>query len=292
MIFLIGNKGLLGTDVEIYLRSHKIPSIFSDKEIDITNYEALKTFCSNKQIDWIINCSGYTNIDTAESEQDLCYKINYEGVKNLTEIAKDKNAKIIHISDAYVFDGEKIEEYDENDSPNPKTIYGKSKLEGEKIIRSYDKSYILRTSWLYGKFGNSFVSSIIKLISKKSKIQIVDDQVGSPTYTKDLVEGIFRIIDLNSTKFGIYNFSNKYKTDWFEFAKEIYRLTMLYEVLPRYLQAFVELEPITTSEYKTSAPRLKNSYLCSRKFEVDFEFSIKTWKQALDSFISILKTVK
>lgn len=291
MIFLIGNKGLLGTDTEIYLRSHNISHISCDKEVDISNLAALQLFCLNKKIDWIINCSGYTDINKAESDKNLVDLCNIEGLKNICSIAKEKSCKLIHISDVRIFDGDKDTEYTEFDHPDPQTIYGKSKLEGEKfILENLTDFFILRTSWLYGKFGVTFVSTLFKLIGKKSpKIQIVDDETGSPTYTKDIIEGIFRIINLNSDRYGIYNFSNTTKTDWFEYAKEIYKLTMIYEVLPRYLQAFCILEPITSSEYVTKAKRLKNSYLNSRKFESIFDFPIRRWQVALEDFISTLK---
>jgi dTDP-4-dehydrorhamnose reductase len=291
MILLLGNKGLLGTDVEIYLREHNIRYISCDKEIDISNIATLKTFCDNKKFEWIINCSGISDPDKCELNPEVATKVNVDGIQNICEIAKEKDAKLIHISDARIFDGNNNDEYTEFDTPNPETVYGKSKLESEKIIQAnLEKYFILRTAWLYGKFGTTFVSTLFKLISKKtSKIEIVDDETGSPTYTKDLVDGIFRIVSLNSTRYGIYNFSNKNKTDWFEFSKEIYRLIMLYETLPRFLQAFVTLEPITSSEYKTTSKRLQNSYLNSRNFENTFNFSIRTWKLALEDFISTLK---
>lgn len=291
MIFLIGNKGLLGTDVELYLRLNSMQYIACDKEVDIRDISALKAFCQDKKIDWIINCSGYTDIDNAEDNKVLVYQTNVEGIKNIIEIAKDKNSKLIHISDARIFDGNNNTEYSELDSANPQTIYGKSKLECEKIIKeSFEKYFIIRTSWLFGKFGLTFISTLFKLIgSKTPKIQIVDDETGSPTYTKDLTKGLFKIISLNSEKYGIYNFSNTDKTDWFELARETYRLIMLYEILPRNLQAFCTLEPITSSEYITKAKRLQNSYLNSRKFETSFDFSIRRWKLALEDFISTLK---
>jgi dTDP-4-dehydrorhamnose reductase len=291
MIFLIGNKGLLGTDVELYLRLNNMQYIACDKEVDIRDISSLKAFCQDKKIDWIINCSGYTDIDNAENNKILVYQTNVEGIKNIIEIAKDKNSKLIHISDARIFDGDNNTEYTELDLANPKTIYGESKLECEKIItESFERYFIIRTSWLFGKFGLTFISALFKLIgSKTPKIQIVDDETGSPTYTKDLTKGLFKIILLNSEKYGIYNFSNTGKTDWFEFAKETYRLIMVYEILPRTLQAFCSLEPITSSEYITKAKRLQNSYLNSRKFEASFDFSIRRWKLALEDFISTLK---
>ncbi len=291
MILLIGNKGLLGTELELYLRSHSIAYVPYDKESDIGILDNLHNICRNKEIDWIINCSGISNADLAENNPSLAYKVNVEGIKNICEIAKQYNSKLIHISDVQIFNGKKDTEYSEFDIPDPINIYGKSKLEGENIIKkSLEKYFIIRSSWLYGKYGITFVSTLFKLIGKQTpKIQIVDDETGSPTYTKDLVEGIFKIIESNSTRYGVYNFSNKNKTDWFEFAKEVYRLIMIYEVLPRTLQRFVTIEPITSSEYKTSAKRLVNSYLNSRNFENTFGFQIRPWKIALEDFISTLK---
>lgn len=290
MILVTGNKGMLGTDVEIWLKINNMPAFFTDLDVDIVNLAKLREFVSNKDIKWIINCAAYTAVDKAETQQDLARSVNAIGIQNIGKVAKEKDAKVIHISTDYVFDGLDTSEYKESMKINPQTVYGKTKAEGEELLfKETDKAFILRTSWLYGKYGNNFIFTILRLLNEKSILEIVDDQTGSPTYTKDLVNALAKIIQQDSHQYGIYHFSNRNKTDWFEFADTIYKLALKYNVIPRTVQKDVRLVPISSDQYITSAKRPQNSYLNCSKFETVFQYKIRNWKDALDDFMQGLK---
>jgi dTDP-4-dehydrorhamnose reductase len=286
MIWLIGNKGMLGTDIENDLRTNNIEFIVSDREVDITDYKAIKTFAKDKNVDWIINCSAYTAVDKAEDETELCYKINAEGVLNIAKLALELDAKLIHISTDYVFDGTKKEEYHESDKTNPISVYGKSKLLGEKNITDTMKKYfIIRTAWLYGKNGNNFPFTMIRLFKEREIVKVVNDQFGSPTYTKDLSKCILKIISSNSTDFSIYHFTNEGKTTWFEFANKIFSMALKENILTKDIQIL----PIKTEEYPTKATRPQNSHLSKEKIKKTFSISVRNWEEALTDFIKEIK---
>jgi len=293
MIWLIGNRGMLGSDVEKLLKNKKFEYIATDVEVDITRYEALKDHAEDKNIEWIINCAAYTAVDKAEDERELAYKINAEGPENVARIGNDIGAKLIHISTDYVFDGQKDGAYTEDDIPNPINVYGKSKLEGEGRIKSILKNYyILRTSWLYGKNGNNFVYTMIRLFNQKDEIGVVSDQWGTPTYTKDLANAILRIVRPDSDAFGIYHFSNagtRVESDknvevgitWYDFAEEIYRVSKECGII----NSDVKIRPIKTEDYPTKAKRPKNSLLSKEKIKKTFGIEIRSWQEALKDFI-------
>ena len=225
MIWLIGNKGMLGSDLEIKVRDAGIEYFASDIEIDITNIESMRKYLKDKKIKWIINCSAYTAVDKAEDEPEKAFKINSEGVLNIARLAKENNAVLIHISTDYVFDGNKEGAYTEEDKTNPVGVYGKSKLEGERnIVKALPEYFIIRTAWLYGRNGNNFVHTMLRLFSDRNELKVVQDQFGSPTNAKDLADVIVNIVKNNSDKHGIYNFTNNGRTNWYEFASTIYEL--------------------------------------------------------------------
>ncbi len=286
MIWLIGNKGMLGTGVETLLNRQKRNYIATDMEVDITNIEQLKEFVSNKPISWIINCAAYTSVDKAEDEPELAFKINADGPSNIAQIAVKKNARLIHISTDYVFDGTKEGSYLETDLPNPISFYGKSKFKGEMNIAETIKAYfIIRTACLYGKNGDNFVHTMLKLFREKTEIRIVADQWSSPTYASDLAAVVIRIIDIDPVTFGIYHFTNEGRTNWHQFATEIYKLARIEGLINR----SVRVLPVETGQYPTKAKRPANSYLSKEKISRDFNISLKPWKESLAHFISTLK---
>jgi len=286
MIWLIGNKGMLGTEMETLLNRQKRDYIATDMEVDITNIEQLKDFLSNKPISWIINCSAYTLVDKAEDEPELAFKINANGPSNIAQIAVKKNARLIHISTDYVFDGTKEGAYLETDLPNPINVYGKSKFKGETNIAETMKAYfIIRSAWLYGKNGNNFVHTMLNLFKEKTEVRIVADQWGSPTYAPDLAAAVIRIIDINPTTFGLYHFANEGKINWYQFATEIYNLAKNEGLINR----SVRVLPIETGQYPTKAKRPADSYLSKEKISLDFNIRLKPWKESLSHFISTLK---
>jgi len=285
MIWLIGNRGMLGTDVEALVQQNKMPYLASDKEVDITDQEQLQRFVSDKPISWIINCSAYTAVDKAEDESELAFRINADGPRNIAKIAKDKGAKLIHISTDYVFDGTKEEAYTETDSPNPLGIYGKSKLRGEiNITEVLDEYFIIRTAWLYGKHGNNFVYTMLRLFKERDEVRIVGDQFGSPTHAPDLADVILTIINLNSNNFGIYHFSNEGKISWYNFACEIYRKAQEQKLLNKE----VYIRKIATEEYPTKVQRPQNSCLAKEKIKNTFHIPIRPWQAGLQDFFEAL----
>ena len=282
MVWLIGNKGMLGSDVEKLLQKQDIDHIASDFEVDITDIDCLREFADKKRIEWVINCAAYTAVDRAEDDPEKAFKINADGAFNIAEIAREIGAKLIHISTDYVFDGEKHGPYTENDAPNPIGVYGKSKLQGEEnVLKTTDKHFIIRTAWLYGKNGSNFVHTMFRLFRERETVKVVSDQWGSPTYTGDLAGPIIKILSEDSDKYGIYHFTNEGKTNWYEFAVEIYKKAKHY----RSLEKEVEIVPIGTAEYPTKVKRPKNSYMLKDKIKKAFGLKIRNWQDALDDFI-------
>ena len=288
MIWLIGNKGMLGSDVENLLKVRKFPYLASDLETDITEKSQIINFINNNEtekINMIKNCSEYTAVDRAEDESELAYKINRDGVKNLAEISKENEITLIHISTDYVFNGEKKDAYLEEDLTDPKGVYGKSKLAGEvAIINTTKNYYIIRTAWLYGENGDNFVNTMRRLFNEKDIVNVVSDQYGTPTYTKDLASALIEISQFNKTvepHYGIYHYTNEKETNWFEFAKQIY----LFGKELGIIEKNVKINPITTDQYPTKARRPMNSYLSKEKIKSSFGLAIRNWQDALKDFL-------
>jgi dTDP-4-dehydrorhamnose reductase len=289
MIWLIGNKGMLGQEVGKLFKRKRLSYLASDKEVDITNYPILQEWTKNIELAWIINCSGYTDVDKAEKEIEKAFLINRDGVRNISKIATEKQAKLIHLSTDYVFNGEKNTHlsYTEDEKTEPINIYGKSKLAGErKIKENLEEYFILRTAWLYGRGGKNFVSTMLKLFKEKEEIKVVSDQWGSPTYTVDLAEVILKMINNDSAKFGIYHFTNEGVTNWYEFAREIYRKSKKLGIIDSNKE--VEIRGIETKEYPTPAQRPKWSWLSKEKIKRELNLEIRNWEDALTDFLSFL----
>jgi dTDP-4-dehydrorhamnose reductase len=277
---------MLGTEVENFLISSRKEYIASDKEVDITDIKQLNRFISVKPVSWIVNCAAYTLVDRAEDEPESAFRINAEGPLNIAHVASKKNAKLIHISTDYVFDGNKNGPYLETDKPNPISIYGKSKLKGEEnIIKSLRSYFILRTAWLYGKNGHNFVHTMLKLFETKTEVKVVDDQWGSPTHASDLAAAIVRIIGHNKEACGIYHFTNDGVTNRHRFASEICALALKRGLIEKP----VELLPVKTSQYPAKAKRPGNSSLSKEKISKTFDIDLKPWRESLEEFMSYLK---
>jgi dTDP-4-dehydrorhamnose reductase len=289
MIWLIGNKGMLGQEVEKLFKRKRLSYLASGKEVDITNYPILQEFTKNIELAWIINCSGYTEVDKAEKEIEKAFLINRDGVKNISKIATEKQAKLIHLSTDYVFNGEKDMplSYTEDDKTEPINLYGESKLAGEREIKeTFKKYFIIRTAWLYGIGGKNFVSTMLKLFKEKEEIKVVSDQWGSPTYTVDLAEVILKMINNDSDKFGIYHFTNEGVTNWYEFAREIYRKSKKLGIIDSNKE--VKIRAVETKEYPTPAQRPKWSLLSKEKIKRELNLEIRNWEDALTDFLSFL----
>lgn len=281
MIWLIGNKGMLGHELEALLRKNSLDHVSSDREIDISDPAALRAFVSGKRITWIINCAAYTAVDKAESEPELAFRINATGPLHLAELARDLGAKLVHVSTDYVFDGTKDGAWLETDPANPLGVYGRSKYEGEvNVARACERHFILRTAWLYGKHGNNFVATMLRLFNERDEVRVVGDQWGSPTCATDLAEVMLKLVALDATAYGVYHFTNEGRISWFDFASEIYRIAKT-----RGLAREVAVRRITTAEYPVRTPRPANSYLSKDRIAATFGIVPRKWEAALEEFM-------
>lgn len=282
-ILITGSNGQLGSEVR--KESALFPYynfIFTDiAELDITGARQVEQFFSKHNIDVVINCAGYTAVDRAEEEPDLAKLINYEAVANLVQACKKYDVYLVHISTDYVFDGKNHRPYREDDRPNPASTYGKSKLAGEEAVMScLVKGMIIRTSWLYSSFGGNFVKTILKKGAEKGKLDVVDDQVGCPTYARDLAVTILKILPkaLSTHQFEIYHYSNEGECSWYEFAKAAIELANI----P------CQVNPVTTKDYPQQAPRPFYSVLDKRKIKEQFGITIPHWRESLKECIKAL----
>ncbi len=276
-ILVTGSSGQLGSEIAVLSANYHDNFFFMDREsLDIFDKEAIEEVVNKEHIDTIINCAAYTAVDKAEEEADNADKINHQGVKNLAQIAKERAIKLIHISTDYVFDGKHYKPYEENDQTNPNGIYGKTKLDGEKAIMivSPKNTIMIRTSWVYSSYGNNFVKTMLKLGKTKEKLTVINDQVGTPTYARDLAQAILDIVpQLNNDKPEIYHYSNEGVLSWYDFAKEIMKMAKL----------ACAIEPIATKDYPTAATRPHFSLLNKAKIKKDFDVEVPFWKDSLDA---------
>lgn len=274
-ILVTGANGQLGSELRKIGFSALDEVFYTDvAELDITDYAAVERFVKDKEIDTIINCAAYTAVDKAEEEPQLAAKINTEAVTNLARAAAKEGCLLIHISTDYVFDGTGTKPYSEKDKPCPVSVYGKTKLAGEEaILKSRCFHIIIRTAWLYSSFGNNFVKTILRLAAERPEINVVSDQVGSPTYAGDLAAAIVAIMD-NEERIeheGIYHYSNEGVCSWYDFAAEIVRLS----------GKECRVKPVTTAEYPTKTQRPAYSVLDKSKIKKTFGIEIPAWKDAL-----------
>jgi len=282
-IWLIGNRGMLGAEVEALLKKAQKPYMATDLEVDITDPAALQNFVAERPLTWIINCAAYTAVDRAEDEPERAFRINAEGPRNLAQMAKGKKAKLIHISTDYVFDGTKQGAYEETDTPNPAGVYGKSKLEGERqITETLSEHFIIRTAWLYGKNGPNFVATMLRLFKEKKEISVVADQWGSPTYAPDLATVLLALIDQDAAAFGIYHFTNEGRITWHQFASAIYEGARSAGLITEE----VLIKPVATAQYPTRAKRPANSYLAKEKIVRQFGINLKPWQDSLNRYLT------
>jgi len=254
-------------------------------ELDFSNENNICQYFSDNKFDIIVNCAAYTQVDKAEEEQDLANQVNHLSVKQLAAIASSQQTKLIHISTDYVFDGESGQSYIESDATTPINIYGKTKSSGEKALQEVMPTNvtIIRTSWVYSEYGNNFVKTMLRLGKERHELNVVDDQIGSPTYAADLAEVVLKIIDnqdyrVKEKSTEVYHYSNKGKVSWCDFAKEIFKIAKI----------DCEVKSITTEQYPTPAERPKCSLLNNEKIEKVFSIKQKDWKKSLQACLSCL----
>lgn len=270
MILITGANGQLGTELKFYLDEMKIPYIATDSaELDITDQDAVEKFIAKIKPTVIYHCAAYTQVDNSEVEgKDLAYKINVEGTQFLADAANKNNVIFVYISTDYVFDGKNKEEYDVEYPANPLNVYGQTKYLGEEAVRrTLTNYYIIRTSWVFGKYGNNFVFTMQRLASERSQLTIVDDQVGRPTWTRTLAEFMVHLVE-SKAEYGTYHLSNDGQCSWFEFAKEILK------------SKDVEVLPVTSAQFVQVATRPQHSVLNLERAK-STGFSIPHWKEAL-----------
>lgn len=277
-ILVTGAKGQLSRCIKkLQNEFEELTFVFGTREdVDITNKELLNSLFYKESFNYVINCAAYTNVEQAEKDSKQAYFVNAEGVKSLSEVCKEYNTILIHISTDYIFDGNQNIPYSEKDISNPINEYGKSKLQGEKYIQKLlNNFFIIRTSWLYSQYGKNFFNTIVSKSEKGEKLTIVNSEIGTPTNANDLAKFILHIIVTKSDKYGIYHFSNLGEGTWYDFAKEI--LINIGKI------DTIELKK--TNYYPTFAKRPKFSVLSKNKSTKSFNFNILSWKKSLKELI-------
>lgn len=292
-VLVTGSNGQLGSELKELVSNSKLEIqsytfIFADsKLLDITDHEAVKQFIIDNHIRFIVNCAAYTAVDKAELDIERADKINHLAVANIAEIAKEYDIKLVHISTDYVFNGHNYRPYLEDDQTDPQGVYGVTKLAGERAILDINpkNSIIIRTSWVYSYYGNNFVKTMLRLGRERDTLGVIYDQVGTPTYAKDLAKAILDILPkvqyrhselVSESQVKIYNYSNDGVASWYDFAKEIMSIANI----------SCQVNSIETKDYPTPAKRPHYSVLNKSKIKSDFGIEILYWKDSLKDCIT------
>jgi len=294
-ILVTGKNGQLGRSIQkivntnnkIYNNQNSNEFIFvGRKDLDLSSESNISHYFINNKFDIIINCAAYTAVVKADEEPELATQVNHLAVKQLASIATKQQARLIHISTDYVFDGESNKPYLETDIPNPINVYSRTKLYGEKALQKVMpmNALVIRTSWLYSEYRNNFVKTILKLGKERNELNVVSDQIGSPTYAADLADAILEIIkhkefieEKQETQ--IYHYSNEGGISWYEFAKEIFKIERI----------DCKVNPIKTQQYQTPIKRPRNTLMNKDKIVGVFNIKISSWKSSLNTCMKILK---
>jgi len=281
-ILITGANGQVGQSfykLKDQYPNHRI-DFASRTDLDISNASDVRHYLNNSQYDWVINCAAYTKVDLAESESDLCFKINEQGAKNLAESTNSINAKFVHLSSDYVYHSNFGKPFIESDIANPQSVYAKSKLAGEVAVANVCPAhYIFRTSWVYAEHGNNFIRTMVRLGLERDNLSVVCDQIGAPTYAYDLANIIFQIIDKGDVDYGTYNFANSGQTTWYNLTRAIH--------INEGINCLVT--PIRTDEYPTAAARPPYSMMNLSKIENALDIEIRDWEDALKDCLSRMK---
>lgn len=287
-VLITGSKGQLGSEIKDLASDYEnLECIFKDlPELDICDIKELNTFIIDQHIKAVINCAAYTSVDKAEQEELIAQKVNSEGVLNLVNALKKVDGKLIHLSTDYVFDGNHSQPYKESDSVSPVGVYGETKRAGElAVLNSNIDAIVIRTSWLYSVYGNNFVKTMLRLGNEKEPLKVVFDQLGTPTYAKDLAKTCLDILsNAGSTKISnkgnLYHYSNEGVTSWYDFAISIMEL----------VGENCKVKPIQTKDYYTLVKRPQYSVLNKFKIKKDFKIEIPHWRDSLKDCIEKIKT--
>lgn len=275
-IIVTGSKGQLGSEVVLQLKRTGWDAVEAEPPVfDLTDADGVKTFMEKSGADGVVHCAAYTNVDAAETEKELCGKVNADGTRNLAEVCKSLNIKLLYIGTDYVFDGEGDAPFETDDAKNPLNYYGLTKLEGEReAARLCKKLFIVRTSWLFGKNGGNFVKTMLRLASEKKEIKVVRDQVGSPTFAEDLAVLLCEM--LKSEKYGVYHATNEGFCSRAEFASKIMELS----------HSDVKITPVASAEYESAARRPANSRLSKSSLDKNGFGRLPRWEDALRRFLA------
>lgn len=282
VILVTGSNGQLGKELKQIADNYsQFTFVFASREdLKLHHFGLVENFFIATRPKYCINCAAYTAVDKAEAEQDMAMLVNGEAVGNLAAVCQKYQTKFVHISTDYVFDGESETPYKEEDATGPINTYGESKLLGEQLCMKEDDAIIIRTSWVYSSFGHNFVKTMMRLMNERNELNVVIDQIGSPTYAADLAKAIMGIISSGKWESGIYHYSNEGKISWFEFAQAIQEITGSKAVV----------HPVLTAEYPTPARRPKFSLLNKEKIKSTYSIAIPDWKESLQKCISILQS--
>jgi len=282
-ILVTGANGQLGQEIQSLSQiDTKNKFFFTDiSELDITKIDAIEQFVIENKIEEILNCAAYTAVDKAEDEFELADLVNHIAVKNLAEIAKKYDLKFVHTSTDYVFSGENFIPYLPTDIPNPKSVYGKTKLEGEQALQKINpaNSIIIRTAWVYSEFGNNFVKTMLRLGVERDNLNIIYDQIGSPTYAKDLAKAILTALpQIENTTVGVFHFTNEGICSWYDFATSIFEIKNI----------DCKVNAIPTEAYPTKATRPRYSVLNKQSLKEKYNIEIPYWRNSLQECLQKL----
>lgn len=278
-ILVTGANGQLGSELRTVIEGIKPGiTVYTDvTDLDLTDEKAVETYIANGDFSHIINCAAFTAVDKAETEQALCLKVNCDAVKNIATVAASLGVKVLHISTDYVFDGKAYKPYRESDKVNPVSAYGTSKRKGEMVLLSMcPDAIILRTAWLYSPHGANFVKTMLKLGSERKELNVVCDQIGTPTYAYDLAQAIGAIVFARQWISGIYHFTNEGACSWYDFAKAIHRFAGIVDC---------HINPIPTEDYPTLATRPHYSVLDKTLIKKTYGIQIPHWEDSLQKCV-------
>ena len=277
-VLVTGVKGQLGSDIVNKCKKRNIDAIGVDiEEMDITNSMQVCTVIKNANVDAVINCAAWTAVDKAEDEEEACRKVNKNGTENVVAVCRELDIPIMYFSTDYVFDGQGEEPWKEYDQRNPLNVYGQTKYEGELAVEAYPKHFIIRISWVFGVNGNNFIKTMLRLGKEIGEVSVVDDQIGSPTYTYDLAELCVNMIITD--KYGTYHASNEGVCSWYEFACEIFKQADLN----------VKVTPVDSSKFPVKAIRPKNSRMSKSELDRQGFDRLPVWQDALNRYLNNFK---
>ena len=289
-VWIIGNRGMLGTELSELFVSRGISFTGTDREVDITNQDALNAFTAEYKPEYIVNCAAYTAVDKAEDDRELCRALNADGAGNIARAANRAGARLVHISTDYVFNGNGTRPYREDDPTDPTGVYGLTKRDGEVfVLQENPESWIIRTAWLYGQHGNNFVHTMLRLMGERDELRVVNDQFGSPTWAHDLAGVVADFIVFSeagtSVPFGIYHYSNGGEISWFDFAREIFSLGKRFGILDSGRN--VTILPCSSAEFPAKVRRPPYSVLDKSKIESVLGKNVPGWKESLSAYIEL-----